>query len=695
MIESGSPSIHTPPNLPSEAGWRRWIALGAEALFLTPVLLVPLLFSKLGTDSATLKEPALQVPVALLLLARPFLLWAERRAAPQSRMITFAFWALLAYLFCSAVLISGHPRAWLEWIRWASYLGAFYLAFSLMNRRERFDRFIGLTVFVSALATLYALSQAAGYEPPFISMDWDTFTPEGSTLHRVGSSLCNPDYLAGYLLGVIPLTLTLAWDSRGLKRFMLAALFIAHLFALFFTYSRGGWAAAFAALGLSVGWMMLRERRVRGLPMRAVLARAAAAGALIVLILGAACGLFFREQAIAFAQRFENLTRDQSVQTRLYYYKGAIDLWRTAPLTGRGLGTYALHFHEVRDKALAEMYPFRRFHVEHAHDEFLQILAETGGFGLALYALLFGCTVFMALRFLRESPRREGAALGLLMGMIAIWTHNLFTVTLRYPPDAWLLWSFAGVLAGAAARRGVPARSRINWTHVTLWMLAPLLAPMILFYSVRFYAGDRLIQSGKDILFTETRNDASRADNREVMEKSLYCFRRAMELSPSRVESYFYSALAYNKALDFDQAQRDYAALQEMQPNFTASLMNLATNQLQMAETLGKPDYFPQGTPPFPMMSVKALEEAIRWAKAGEEDDPYDPVYPHILGRAYFALGRWDEAAAAYQRTIDKGMAASEDMYRLEIADGRSQLVIIDRIKAQVDAKPEQSASGE
>ena len=75
-------------------------------------------------------------------------------------------------------------------------------------------------------------------------------------------------------------------------------------------------------------------------------------------------------------------TKDGSVNQRLRYYNHALSQFIKTPLTGVGAGNWKLHSIDYdKNDINGFIVPY------HAHNDFLQILAELGIFGLIFYVL--------------------------------------------------------------------------------------------------------------------------------------------------------------------------------------------------------------------------------------------------------------------------------------------------------------------
>ncbi len=195
---------------------------------------------------------------------------------------------------------------------------------------------------------------------------------------------------------------------------------ILFLLALVFSWSRGAWmsfAAAIAGMAL-----LLPKRRAVG-------------GALFCMAFFAALivwqsGLL----PVAVADRLAGFTQDLSfgdvrgvdindanyaVLERLAHWQAAVDMARNNLWSGVGIGNYEAAY---GDYALIN-WPLA---LGHAHNYYLNILAETGIIGLAAYLVLWAVIVLQTLLVLQRSAWPErGAALGLMAVWIALSVHHL------------------------------------------------------------------------------------------------------------------------------------------------------------------------------------------------------------------------------------------------------------------------------
>jgi O-antigen ligase len=130
--------------------------------------------------------------------------------------------------------------------------------------------------------------------------------------------------------------------------------------------------------------------------------------------------------------------------TRLALWRDAVELTATHPLAGVGVGRFA----EASPVAAAEP------DVRHAHEEYLELTAETGiGGGLLLVTLVVWTTI-------RAGARRGGGAIA-AAGVAALGIHASVDYVLQFP----LVPITAALLAGAGTTIGLRAWTSWSWAR--------------------------------------------------------------------------------------------------------------------------------------------------------------------------------------------------------------------------------------
>lgn len=619
-----------------------------ECIFLLPVILVPTVFTSFNTNTIVMKETLLQICVVLMIASLPLLGLARHpdrnrwSPLPWPVSVSILLILFLAYLGISSRWIFPHPRSNHEFLRWMSYLLLALLSIPYAASKKRFSLYLAAAVLTAYAISLYAIGQS--FEFDFFYKDWSRFAFGLEKIRRVCGSLGNPDYLGGYLAALIPVTAVMALAYTGTWRKFLFFIASLEFMALIFTYSRGAELALFVSLLiLGAGFMGIAWKNPGLLrPILSMRRLAAALGTLLVI--GAVLCVILWDDISVSLLRLHQIGEDTSTTTRPMYWQGALAMWSSHPLTGYGLGSFSLYFPEFRSHQLAAIQPFKKFYVEHAHNEFLEILAETGLIGFTLYGLFFILTTAAVWRALVRTQERENLVLlGLWGGILATLIHNQFTVTLRFTPSAFLVWSFSGVIIGRSMSIVKENRALSKWSRRTLSLILLASIPFLSYSALQYYVGDFQIAKAKAWI-SELSAAESQQYNRERLEKIFQALYTGMNRTPDQLEGYFLLGLAYHKVYDYPQAIESYARLESLQKDFTSNRFNLAISAMKQSDMLGGNTLLGKIVRPYPLLARECLEDAMAWLKRGLESDPAAPDYHHFLGRIDYHLGDFENA---------------------------------------------------
>lgn len=644
-----------------EVWGRRLARLWLEGLFLLPVFLIPLLFSWnpdfANTNTIVIKETVLQWSTVNLILFIPLLIWVDYpsqwRVLLSSlpwRMLALVF-ALIGYLYFTHTWTQGNARSYHEWMRWLTYLLFTGAAIPYAANARRFRLFLYTTMAASLVVSGYAVSQALGYD----FFTWETFAFE-QNVRRVCSTMGNPDFLAGYLAAILPVTFSLVLTQRGRSRLWLGGLFVLQVLALILSYSRGGWIAVFVSFILFFSLLTYINWIREPVLFKPVISLRTAIGSLaIVMAFGFILTVTLWHEISAAVYRFTQLGEGHSVTTRTYFYQGAWDMWRARPFTGHGIGMFGIHFPDFRALKLSLQLPFFEWNLDHAHNEFLEILSETGLIGLLLYLGVIGIGWHWIWRGLRKNRTRANVVLiGLLCGIAGTLIHNLFTVTLRHTPSAFLLWSFLGVGVGyARSQVHIKEISLLRGAGVPAFALALLaFVPALYSFTFRNYVGDTAIVRGCNTI-KEIDVEKGIRFYQEKTEQILVLLHKGKRLAPDLYESYNWLGVAYDWFGDYPQQHDNYLEQYKLNPTFTTLKLNLCVSYMKQADQLNKVVFQGGMQKIFPDLTRQNLTEALKWIEQAIENDPYAPEYYHKQGRCYLALGELDKARTAFQKMLD------------------------------------------
>jgi putative inorganic carbon (hco3(-)) transporter len=356
-------------------------------------------------------------------LAREVALRREIRLKPPALTA-----ALLLFVWLAGVSLT-QAFSWRdglpEWFKWVEFAALYIAAAQLLDRRSRW--------LVVAALFAGALSQAALGAYQFLrQVGPDGFLLPGGFMRAYGT-LEQPNPYAGYLGYTTPLAASLALAAlavasrkRSLRLWLIAAALVGVTAALAagiaMSWSRGAWLGLAAALVAVAG---LRNWRTAGVTLALVVAVG-----LVVALVGtgwlpspvagrvADLGGYFSAPDPA---RTEITDENFSVLERLAHWQAGLRMFDEAPSLGVGIGNYAANY---------SRYPQPHWYepLGHAHNVFINFLAETGLLGLAAFLAFWLGIAALAVRAGWNAADRWNVALalGVLGGWVYLTTHNLF-----------------------------------------------------------------------------------------------------------------------------------------------------------------------------------------------------------------------------------------------------------------------------
>ena len=400
------------------AGWRwapAWV-LGFVALWPAP-----------GYAEAVMVLGALAAIVKLL-LAR-FRGGGELLSSPAWALTSVLFFAYWLPEAVSAFDAADRARALREAAVDLRYLPFLWLvAAAVADGRGRRITFGGLAIIVAAW-TLDALLQAlSGTSPLFFGIDAIKHAISGHGMCSA-AEMAGVDRLSGVLgpcnlkLGLVlaslsPFALHLAGQRFGLAGWSLAAATLGTVILL--AGARASW-MTFALVLLWSGWRLLGWKKLLGV---------FAFGAIALVVLGLA--------SPQVRERLERTTHvfaaneagvDSALSGRARIWGAALCMARTHPVNGVGARGFREAFADC-DPAAGEIAAWGEGPALHAHQIVLEVLSETGGFGLLLW--LAGAA--LAVRAWRYAPpasreRARPAMLALAVTVFPFNTHLAFYST--------------------------------------------------------------------------------------------------------------------------------------------------------------------------------------------------------------------------------------------------------------------------
>jgi O-antigen ligase/tetratricopeptide (TPR) repeat protein len=285
----------------------------------------------------------------------------------------------------------------------------------------------------------------------FVPYDWGHPLMDAAT--RTRAPFVNPDHFAGYLAMILPLALastvypSIVTASRPslTTRIVCAVASFVIFVAMLLSLSRAGWMSI--VLGPAIMFMLVTpSRRASDEPVSTPARVGGLRLALGALAIGLALTLVVvgPDARTATTERFhDSLAETDTFSGRITAWRGGAQIVRDFPIVGIGLGDWPEIFARYQPPPWTELF------FSEAHNDYIQLIAETGLIGAA-FLLWFAWTAIRELRSRRLSlaPQVVPVFAAIVGGSVSMCVIELFDFDLRIPALAFLF----AVMIGLAIR---------------------------------------------------------------------------------------------------------------------------------------------------------------------------------------------------------------------------------------------------
>jgi O-antigen ligase len=347
--------------------------------------------------------------------------------------------------------ISLNPAATLrELLRVLAYAAIFFVIVSHYRTKEQVQTLVKTILAMGCFLVVFAIVQKMTWNGRiFWIYPVDEYLRNGL---RIWGPYVSYDNFAGYMEMAIPLGMGLllysapsvkalpeAPLSLKMARFLAseklvpyALLFLLVLImaaALFMTFSRGG-ILAFVVSSLFFAWITWRRRTLRS---------KTALLAILAVVIFAAVVLAAWDRL---EEKFADLEEDHI--SRLSVWQDSLGIVRDYPVLGTGLGTFESAYMRYQTTMPRHLF-------DHAHNDYVEIITDTGVVGLLLGAGMALVFFRMSFRRWRQKHGMFGKCIGAggLASFVAITAHSFTDFNLHIPANA-LLFAVISALTYAA-----------------------------------------------------------------------------------------------------------------------------------------------------------------------------------------------------------------------------------------------------
>ena len=463
--------------------WRAPLTIALSVVFGLAIALMPLSFTLMGLGAAVLglsliagvypaiawaliiaplraiieiRAPGL-IPGDMILVAVALIAagWVISRTLSRRSLVKFHFSPVLlgvgGFAATGALSLFGasSPTLWLsDWMKWVFVIALILLTLNLY-RWEWLAYALALAGAANAVLGVYVYFGGSGVEHFAIN----------SLNFRAFGTFEQPNPFGGFMgvltpfLGALAIGgLVRAWATWRAQRIVSLITLSQVIFfggcatltaaALIFSWSRGAWLAL--AVALIITAVTLPRQSRYGVYIFVLIAGLGgmlwASGRLPVSITERVASSFTDLLSANDVRGVDVTPENYAAIERFAHWQAAIEMARLSPWIGVGLGNYEAAYPTVR--LLAWEFP-----LGHAHNYYLNVLAETGIIGLIMYLAMWVTIIRVTWRARRHpDPLSSAAAAGLLGTWAYIAVHSL---TDQLYVNAVFL--HVGVLIGIAA----------------------------------------------------------------------------------------------------------------------------------------------------------------------------------------------------------------------------------------------------
>lgn len=378
-------------------------------------------------------------------LAILYVLWISELVRNKRKInffpsISLPFFLLIGIATLSMVTASSPKLSLFEIIQVLKmYFGFLYIANNIKSRKE--IQFVVVFLLLGLfLESVLGLAQYKFDRPLVPSIlggpEKLGYIRLGSPLSRISGTWASYNDFAWYLTFMMPISMSLLFSGiRRIYKWMCGLTLVAGLGALICTLSRAGW-ASFVVAALIV--VLLNFSRTKG---KTGLNNFTASIAAILITVSIVVTV--NPQFLNIVNRRTFSDDYDAAQSRIPQMQVALNIIKTNPLLGVGINNYTEVMHEY-DTTDIKLTSITRHQV---HNIFLQIAAEMGIMGLAIFIWLVLMVYKEGLSYIKSSEgTMSGIVVGIIAGTSAFLIHGLVDAASLGNHLFLIFWFFAGII---------------------------------------------------------------------------------------------------------------------------------------------------------------------------------------------------------------------------------------------------------
>ena len=550
---------------------------------------VPLVFYTKLHDPGVIKEFIFKALIVTWVFYYSFKIIKHKRVTISSKHLGFGIVLFLIFseisFICSKYKVIGLSR-----IEIIAYFTIFYFLVSqLFHNLDSPYYFLEVVSYTGLITAVYGIAQ---FFMHYFILHKDFF--------RVSASLIHPNFLAGYLIAVIPLTLGFFLVCpKSKKKLAYALSLIAQFICLILTLSR----SAIISIGVSLLFFSIIWLRHAQKPIKSKIKKENCIYFFLFISLAIFAFLLLINKLprseIDRLTTFNKSSKLNTIRMRRLEWKGALELIKKKPIIGYGPGSFSAVFPSNQPSDFASLTVERNEFLRHAHNEYLEIFSETGFLGLITFLYIIFCTLLLGFNSLKvkegtKAQRHKGTEaeishkknenshavkgnekdnyiyfilLGLIFGFFSLCLHMIFSVSYRSLPVGVIFWFYIGAISGFSQCK---KEKECILTPKRLYAFTALFFSLfvLLFFSMK----KSISQVKSESSFYKGLVDYKAGRLKEALSH----MERALDNNKYKPEIYYKKGVVEFQLKKWPQALSTYLALEKIHPDFFHLNYNLS-----------------------------------------------------------------------------------------------------------------------
>ncbi len=292
-------------------------------------------------------------------------------------------------------------------------------------------------------------------------------------------------------------------------------------------------------------------------------------------------------------------------------WKGSVNMIVKKPMTGFGPGAFLSVFQRFRPADYynrPEVAPLS----DHSHNEYLELASESGLPALFFFLIFLASILTLSARKMKNDrviakPKIVAISsewlllAGLISGLIALLIDGLFSTNLRTFSVASVFWVMLGfcvaIISAGSLKNHQVSNPKFPVRPAFIWIA-------VMAFSV-FSAGLIIREVKGQVYYKE----GITARNSQNWPGAISKYRKALELDPANLQAAYKLGFVYANANQLDEAINLYREILRISPNFAKTYYNLA------------------------LLSLKSNDKdsAVTYLNLGLRYDPYDKEAQKVL----------------------------------------------------------------